>query len=291
MRWTISSLLSSASMPVLALIALACESGITPNDSGAGGAASGGSAAASGGATGSGGSGASTGGGSATGECPDGAFVSLTYEDNMASQLTNAVPALKTHGFKATFFITDVHGSSAWSALSDDGHELASHTLKHPCPAANAWVAPGNANEDYDLARMATELDDSSAKIEGLGQAAPLTFAYPCGVRTVGSEHTSYVPLVQERYTGARGVSGSIITTLADPYNVPAYFLETDGASFTNIVDQAVAQQGWVVFGFHGVGGDTNPITVEAHETLLAYLEAQAVPVLTFADGLACKKQ
>src|SRR5688572_16273847 len=67
---------------------------------------------------------------------PDGMpAVTLTYDDALPSQLTTAAPSLRTHGLKATFFLTDVRSNQTpWAALIADGHELASHTFKHPCP-------------------------------------------------------------------------------------------------------------------------------------------------------------
>lgn len=270
-------------LPFLVLVSAsswACGSSrLEADGANTGGTASGGSSA----------TGASAGGDSSKGDggCPDGAFVSLTYDDSLSSQLTNAVPALKNHGFHATFFLTQT--TSAFGALLEDGHELAAHTTVHPCPKAD-WVTPGNASEDYTLDRMATELDQNSAAVIALGQKAPLAFAYPCGVSWVGADHESYVPLVKERYSGARGVVGSVIQTLTDPYDVPAYFLMTGAPGLIAVADDAVTKKGWVVFGFHGIGGDYNTVTTEAHEALLAHLDEQKTPVLTFSEGLACKK-
>ena len=273
----------------LALLpAAACDDGRTQDPSGLGGA--------SGGTTGSGGETAATGGTTASGgttgaSCPEGAFVSLTYDDALPTHIANASPALDSHGFKGTFFLTSPAQSSApaWRSIQGAGHELAAHTMKHPCPASNTWVPEGDANEDYDAARMGTELDDNIAMLESLGQTAPLTFAYPCGVSWMGAEHTSYVPLLEERFTAARGVVGSVITTLTDPFNVPAYFLTGTGAQLTAVVDNAISQNGWVVFGFHGVGGDHSSVALDAHEELLAHIEANSVPVLTFGEAIACK--
>src|SRR5207244_797428 len=64
------------------------------------------------------------------------AAVSLTYDDGLNSQLDNAVPELKRLGMKATFFLTEnnAHWRLAdWEALARDGHEVANHTMTHPC--------------------------------------------------------------------------------------------------------------------------------------------------------------
>jgi len=244
----------------------------------------------SGGAGGTGG----TGGMVPVGTCsrPEGMpAVTLTYDDALPSQLSTAAPALRAHGLKATFFVTDVRSNPApWSALRDDGHELASHTFLHPCPASNTWVAPGNANEDYDTARMTTELDGTIAMLEMLGQPPPYTFAYPCGITWIGADQQTYIPLVKQRFSAARGVSPGQIQEGVLLTNVPATFSTGTGDALIAIAEQAKANGTWVVYGFHGIGADSNLIAADAHETLLAYLDDQsdAIYVATFGELAAC---
>jgi peptidoglycan/xylan/chitin deacetylase (PgdA/CDA1 family) len=217
--------------------------------------------------------------------------VTLTYDDALSSQLATAAPSLKTHGLKATFFVTDVRSNPApWSALLADGHELASHTFKHPCPRVNTWVTPGNANEDYDEARMGTELDESVAMLEMLGQKPPFTFAYPCGITWLGEDQRSYIPLVEERFTASRGTSPGQIQEGVNLYNVPATFSTGTGEALIALAEQAKSQGTWVVYGFHGIGADSNVIPAESHEALLVYLEEQrdSIYVATFGELAAC---
>lgn len=254
------------------------------------GCAGGGDALATGGATGPDSGPGESGGSSGSDEsCPSGAFVSLTYDDALPTHLSTAAPALEARRLVGTFFITNPSNPSAWGALVERGHELGSHTRLHPCPESNSWVAEGNANEDYDLTRMQTELDEQIALLESLGQTQPLSFAYPCGVDWVGTAHESYVPLLEDRFIGARGVSGGRETTVSDAYHVKAYFLTGDAAQLIAAVSPAVSEGSWVVYGFHGVGGDHSAVTAEAHEALLDYLVENEIPVRTFAQGLACK--
>lgn len=261
------------------------------------GCAGGGDALTTGGASGpDSGPGASDGASGGTSgsddSCPSGAFVSLTYDDALPTHLSIAAPALEARGLVGTFFVTNIQSNtSAWGGLVTRGHELGSHTRLHPCPESNSWVAEGDANEDYDLTRMQAELDEQITLLGSLGQSAPLSFAYPCGVDWVGAEHTSYVPLLEERFIGARGVSGGRVTALSDPFHVPAYFLTGSAEQLIAAVSPAVSEGSWVVYGFHGVGGDHLAVTAEAHEALLDYLVENQIPVRTFARGLACEKQ
>lgn len=223
---------------------------------------------------------------------PSQTMVSLTYDDSLPTQLSTVAPALRAHHLRATFFITDVRSNPApWAALKADGHELGAHTLNHPCTKTMAWVNPGKASEDYDLDRMAKELDANITELRQLGQQAPFSFAYPCGTQWIGAAQTSYVSLVKERFAGARGVTSGVVTRLLDAYDVPAAFRSGSGAELVRLVESAQAEKGWVVFGFHGVGGDSNSIAADAHEVLLTYLEqhSDAVQVLPFGEALQCK--
>src|SRR6476469_231010 len=75
------------------------------------------------------------------------AIICLTYDDGLETQRTTAIPQLDSVGLKATFFLNAIQGSSAsdiigqtpeavlgWTQAAKNGHELANHTLFHPCP-------------------------------------------------------------------------------------------------------------------------------------------------------------
>lgn len=137
---------------------------------------------------------------------------------------------------------------------------------------------------------MTTELDETVAMLKELGQSAPFTFAYPCGIDWIGDAHESYVPLIQERFSAARGVAPGLVKPGVNLAHVPATFSMGDAAQLIAIADGAKAAGAWVVFGFHGVGGDHSPVTAEAHEALLAYLaeHADEFHVGTFGELATC---
>lgn len=56
------------------------------------------------------------------------------------------------------------------------------------------------------------------------------------------------------------------------------------------LAEQAKTQGTWVVYGFHGIGADSNAIAADSHEALLGYLEEQrdAIYVATFGELAAC---
>jgi peptidoglycan/xylan/chitin deacetylase (PgdA/CDA1 family) len=218
--------------------------------------------------------------------------VSLTYDDGITSHVDIVGPDLAARRLAATFFISDqanlVRPSGAtrqkWIELHKGGHEFASHTINHPCSQTMDWVPPQFALEVYTLERMARELDDSIALTAGLaGGTAPTTFAYPCASDWVGSPPQSYAGLVKARFRAARGGKPGVANpSTVDLHDVPTFGPEgTSAAELVEWVDRAVAQGGWLVFTFHGVGGDYITVTREAHAALLMALDARRTEVWT----------
>lgn len=212
-------------------------------------------------------------------EWPGGAraAVSLTYDDAVPSQ-RKAAAALSARGLSGTFFLTGAapdlkQQRGKWRELLDAGHELASHTMHHPCDCSHAWVPRGYTTQDYDLSRMAGELDETLALLGELGARAPYTFAYPCGETRVGRSGESYVGLVEQRFLAARGIESRI----ADPARValskvPAFDGAKSFEELVELVERALSEGGWLVLLFHGVGGDHLPVPLATHEALLDHL-------------------
>src|ERR1700750_2375559 len=64
------------------------------------------------------------------------AVIILTYDDALHSQLNVAIPQLDSAGLKGTFFLTgDINAQTIpqWRKANKKGHELANHTVFHPC--------------------------------------------------------------------------------------------------------------------------------------------------------------
>jgi peptidoglycan/xylan/chitin deacetylase (PgdA/CDA1 family) len=305
------------------------NAGMTGGGGGGTSAGSGGTTGGSGGTTGGvdagtgGNSAGGAGGGDATGAAftwPNNAVaaVTLTYDDGLDSHIATAAPVLEANGLKGTFFLSNFEGVDhqwslpnltaaldgrhmAWVAMGGKGHELASHTVNHPCNAAGK--APGFKLTDYTNMRMATELDNSIARLKRLGGMEPFTFAYPCSSDTVGLGATGmdYSSLVTSRFLAAR-VS---MAAVADPATVVLHKvpqLDTGGKTGDQLkamVDDAITKKGWLVLLFHGVGNESlacaqglgympNTCTINylttsaaAHETLVKYLAEKKAQVWT----------
>jgi peptidoglycan/xylan/chitin deacetylase (PgdA/CDA1 family) len=216
---------------------------------------------------------------------PDGAkaAVSLTYDDALGSQLEFALPVLEQRGLAATFFLSGPN-MARFAGLAHGRHELASHTLKHPC---NAELAALDSNQ------MAAELDAGIAAVRALGGPKELSFAYPCGETRLNGA-VSYVPLVRERFVAARGV----VPDVADPehvdlFEVPAMFPPTssDGSDVVAFIEHAQRSEGWAVVGVHGVTaqGEYLQLSQAAHDRITSYLAAHRAEVWTAPFGQVAK--
>jgi peptidoglycan/xylan/chitin deacetylase (PgdA/CDA1 family) len=228
---------------------------------------------------------------------PDGrrAAVSLTYDDGLDSQLDNAVPQLAARGLKATFFVTGENMDARladWVALSRQGHEIADHTVTHPCELARYSAAGFQRRE---LGAMETYLNDH------FGVSRTRTFAYPCGVTALGSggtarERDRYRRLVRIDFTAARTVSGAP----NDPRQAwrrryglhafePTYDQDRPDLAFA-YVDKAMARGDWAILVFHEVlqkragEGDTS---IAVHGQILDWIAAAPVWCAPMATVLA----
>lgn len=197
---------------------------------------------------------------------PDGKRValSLTFDDARPSQVDQGIPILDAHGVKATFYVSPARLSDrleGWQAAVAAGHEIANHTLTHPC-SANFAFARGNALEDMTLDQMEADILGANGTIERLLGVAPTTFAYPCGQTYVGrgTGVASYVPLVAAHFLAGRGAFN-------EAHNDPRYCdlaqlfgMAMDDVPFLYLkalLDHAIdGGGGWLVLFGHDVGPD-----------------------------------
>lgn len=239
------------------------------------------------------------------------AAVSLTYDDGLDSQLKYALPALEQRGFRATFFLASFPGlenewslpdlttalsprHEAWAAVAASGHELGGHTIHHPCESNGAGFQPSN----YNAKKMAAELDESSLRLERLGAEAPFTFAYPCGGDVSGISDGSYMPLVNERYLAARTSSEGVTQAgNANLFDVAQRFGASEKTSSKDLiayVDEALAQGGWAVFTFHGIGPDDVSCDIgefDLEQCALSYLGTEKAEHEALLDYLVAREK
>lgn len=230
--------------------------------------------------------------------------LSLTFDDARASQVKGGTALLDRYGVKATFYVVPSSVEKeleGWKKAVASGHEIANHSLNHPCSGNFAW-SRRKALEEYSLDKMQRELSDANRRIKELLGVTPESFAYPCGQSFVGrGQNTkSYVPIAAKLFVTARG-------WLDEAPNDPAYVdfaqltgIESDGKDFEQIlpiIENARKDGLWVVLAGHEMNTSGNQTTRLAMlEKLCAYANDPAngvwiAPVGTIAKYVQAQRK
>jgi hypothetical protein len=101
------------------------------------------------------------------------------------------------------------------------------------------------------------------------------SFAYTCGDMAAGD--TVFVGLIKDDFFSARGVASRMNPFCStDLFDVGAYMIMNQtGEELINLVKQAQKENTYLVFLFHGVGGEHSiNVSAEAHSQLVHYLKA-----------------
>lgn len=210
--------------------------------------------------------------------------VVLTYDDALNVHLDNVIPTLDSLGFKGTFYLSGNFPGfrnriDDWRAAGKSGHELANHSLFHPCignTPGREWVKPDYDLSTYTTQRLVDELRMTNTLLESLDGKRTRTFAYPCGDTKVGGN--LYIENIKQDFVSARGTAKAMPRIdKIDLYNVPAYGINGEtGDELIALVKKAVEDKALLVFLFHGVGGEHNlNVSLEAHNQLVQYLKSR----------------
>jgi peptidoglycan/xylan/chitin deacetylase (PgdA/CDA1 family) len=234
-------------------------------------------------------------------------IICLTYDDGLETQLSAVIPQLDSAGFKATFFLNSIQGSSqsdvigqapeavlGWTNAARNGHELANHTLFHPCPEKFGW-AKAVSIDHYTVDKILTEIRTQNIILSLLDpNRKARSFAFPCNNTFIGD--TDYSNVIREEglvtFGRADGDSNSIITDFKhlNSMQVPSWHVWT-GTTLQQLISFAekVKQSGGMgVYQFHGVGGQIFQISRETHKAFLEYLKAHPDDywVTTFSEAM-----
>ncbi|WP_184541827.1 polysaccharide deacetylase family protein [Mucilaginibacter sp. FT3.2] len=226
------------------------------------------------------------------------AIIVLTYDDALESQLDVALPQLDSLGFKATFFLMGNIGQATiprWRQVALKGHELANHSLYHPCLLTTVKANQANNSGSYTVYMMLREIAEMNNLLFAVdGQTAPRTYAYPCTEVAVGS--VNYVDSLRLagtiKYARIGGGPDAVITDFKklDVLQIPAWGVHAGVTGDELIAFAKKVQQsgGMGVFMFHGVGGDYITTPAAAHRQLLLYLKQHQdeIEVCTFKTGM-----
>jgi len=218
-------------------------------------------------------------------EWPEGrkAAVSLAYDDALDSHLDNALPALDRYGLKASFYLQLSRESGwmrteDWRAAARNGHELGNHTLFHQCSGrapGRDWVTPAQDLDTTTVAQMVAQVAFAEVLLGQIDGLEVRSFTVPCGDRR--ARDGDYVDAIAGRFIGIKVPGDAVVADMAmlDPDAVPVLAPEgLSGAQLIALVEEAGRKGTMVNLTFHGIGGDYLQTSNEAHDALLAWLDA-----------------
>lgn len=207
------------------------------------------------------------------------AALSLTFDDARLSQIDHGIPLMDKHGVRGTFYVSlrAMHERlDGWKRAIARGHEVGNHTVSHPCTGNFGWSHDA-ALENYDLARMESDLVKAGAEIQQALGIKTTTFAFPCGQKFVGrGENTrSYVPLVAKHFLAGRGFRDE---STNDPMFCDLAQLcgqDSDCQPFEQLkpwIEDAVKTGKWTIFVSHETGDTVHQtMSLDVLETICRY--------------------
>lgn len=212
---------------------------------------------------------------------PDGqrGALSLTFDDARLSQVDIGSAVLDRLKTKATFYVQPSNVEkrlAGWKKMAAAGHEIANHTIVHPCSGNFPW-ARNKALEDYSLQKMNDELVEANRQLKSLLGVTPVSYAYTCGQTFVGRglDARSYIPVVASLFlTGRSAYDETPNDPLFCDFAQLASF-DMDAKSFDQllpILEQTKKQGGWLILMGHEMNKDGAQTTrLETLEKLVAY--------------------
>lgn len=237
---------------------------------------------------------------------PDGrkAAIVLTYDDAMQSHLDNAIPQLDAVGLKGTFFLNIRFGDTGvprWRAAAANGHELANHTIFHPCPRGSFEMEKQYESENYSTKGMLAEIAAMNVVLNAIDGKSTRTYATPCG-RPLASGR-DYIDALKTagtiRYVRDPIFDAAVIADprKLDPWHVPsrAFDERHSAADLIGYTQEIERSGGMGVVLFHGVGGDWLAVSNPVHREYLAYLKRRekqlwTAPFQTVMDHVTAVK-
>lgn len=223
-------------------------------------------------------------------------YVSLTYDDGLSSQLDIAAPQLEKAGLRGTFYLTWNNMKDRaveWAALAGRGHELANHSVTHPCDLRHQDLQSFRAREIDPMQRWLGE-------VEGAKRARD--YAYPCDVTDLGpgnpdQQADTYARVLRSarilRARTSEGPPNSLRWVQDAPYRLQALALRYDAKNLTNIRDylsEAVKEGRWAILVMHEIGSgrlSDGSISPGEHERLLETITQMHVPCGTVQSAIS----
>lgn len=200
-------------------------------------------------------------------------IISFTFDDFPQSAVSNGARLLQEYGAAGTFYVTgsycgriidDVqqYDTEDLSTLVRAGHELGCHTFTHPRVST---LSAASLSREIEL--NATFLARHLSGVE------LRTFAYPFGDLSFASTMR-----LQSRFAGCRSSQHGLNVGRADLgrlRSVRLYDRLIDPEGVTEIINQAVARNAWLIFYTHDV--DQTPSNFGCTPSLFAHAVRSAI--------------
>jgi peptidoglycan/xylan/chitin deacetylase (PgdA/CDA1 family) len=213
-------------------------------------------------------------------------MVSFTFDDAPISAATTGAQLLEEYGARATFYVAGGlvdSWSGNWTTIGADdivglhrrGHEIACHTFSH----ARAT--------DLDAAALAAEIEQNRRYLHGLDPSIGIeNFAYPFGSGSIWRKTQ-----LGKVFRSSRGVFPGVNSGCVDLQYLRAtplvdQLIDPDGIE--RAFDQAVAENGWLIFYGHDVTAAPSPYgcTPLLLRQALEAASRRKIPILSIKDAL-----
>lgn len=213
-------------------------------------------------------------------------IVSFTFDDVPESAYDTGAVILEKYGLNGTFYVSGsllgkveagrpVISLEECRELAARGHEIGCHTFSHkPLRSFAAGRLDTDLDRNADCLRQAT------------GLPAPQNFAFPFNAAWPLAR-----PVLRRRFRSCRAAGGGVNRGPTDPMMLRSVGIEKpDEAArgLTRLIDQIVAEPGWLVLFCHDVAESPTPYgcTPETFEHLVRHAVESGCEVLTVARAL-----
>ena len=207
--------------------------------------------------------------------------LSLSFDDARVTNIRQGTDLFDKYGVKVTFYVVPPsmkRDLELWQKAARNGHEMANHSLFHPCSGNFTW-AREKALETYTMEQMRAELEQTNQQIKELLGVTPTSYAYPCGHTTIGrgANAQSFIPLIADMFVTGRGWldEAPVDPTYCDMALLTG--VEMDGKDFEQIlpmIKQTEKDGQWLVLAGHETDVSGNQTSrVEMLEKLIQYAQ------------------
>lgn len=222
------------------------------------------------------------------------AQISFTFDDGLANVLTNAAPVLAAHNLKGTAYITTDCIGSVGTCPADEAENYLTWDQLAQLKAQYDWEIAGHSvthplMSELKAAQLEAEVANTKSVLMAHGYN-PTAFATP-----YGDYDGAALATIAKYFTSHRGFADTGYNTWPyTPYMLRVQQVQA-GVSVATVkgyIDQAKANNNWLILVFHGIkdAPSTDPEEYEYSTAdlseIAAYAQAQAIKSVKVSDGL-----